>query len=369
MTSATQDSPLFYRLDTDQHVQPMPLEDLYGGPQASTCWLIGGGPSLCELPCEEIARSPIPKMTINLSGTGLLRPNFWTSYDPTARFHRSIYLDPGILKFVHRRRSMDLVPETTFKVCECPGVIFFDRHDGRDFSTFLSPNAPGIIDWADSMVQAIDLLYRLGFRKIYLAGCELRVRPPAELWQQALERKIPVEPWGLLGEFFKACETHGLWSEETAATKDLAIYHFDESKSLRAAVQTDQHYYRITQCLRLARRNLTQHGLQLISVTPESRLNDYFPYQPVAEVLDEMRLRVGDAGQEPTRGLYSQQASRAPALLGPMRDVKPPNWSAAPSPLKPGKPDDAPQLLVEAEGWIAAGHRFQDAYRTPQEVG
>jgi len=360
---------LFYRLDTDQHVIPVNLDDMYGGPQPSECWLIGGGPSLGELPCDEIARSPLPKMSMNLSGTGLLRPNFWTSYDPTARFHRSIYLDAGILKFVHRRRAMDLVPETTFKVCECPGVIFFDRHAGRDFSTFLSPQAPGIIDWADSMVQAIDLLYRLGFRTIYLAGCEMRVRPPAELWQQVSERDVSVDPLGLLSDFFKLCESHGLSWQHAIPSDELSIYHFEETKSLRAAMQTDQHYFRIAQSLRLARRNLTQHGLQLISVTPQSRLNDHFPYRDISDVLADVRRTVGDAGREATRGLYSQQASRSPKLTGPMRDVKPPNWSASSSSRRKELARKTPQLLIEQEGWLATGKSFQQAYCTPREMG
>lgn len=369
MASVDHASPLFYRLDTDQQVLPVALEDLFGGPQASACWLIGGGPSLAELPCEDIARSPLPRMAINLSGTGLLRPNFWTSYDPTARFHRSIYLDPGILKFVQRRRAMDLVPETTFKVCDCPGVVFFDRHAGREFSTFLQPQAPGIIDWADSMVQAIDILYRLGFRTIFLAGCEMRVRPPEAFWQQAIQQQLPVDPYGLLGDFMKVCEAQGLISSDSATAGELSIYHFDETKSLRAAVQADQHYFRIAQSLRLARRNLTQHGLQLISVTPESRLNDYFPYRHITDVLTDIRRAVGDAGGEATRGLYSQTPSRTPPLHGPMRDVKPPNWSASTPPVAPVDIPRAPEFLIEEEGWIATGKRFQDAYRTPQEVG
>ena len=127
---------LFARLETDGNETAMRLEDLYAGPQPSACWLIGGGPSLSMLPTRRIAASALPKMSINLAGIRLLRPNFWTSYDPTARFHRSIYLDPGITKFVHRRRAMEIVPNSTFKVCECPNVLVFDRQK-RGYSEFV----------------------------------------------------------------------------------------------------------------------------------------------------------------------------------------------------------------------------------------
>ena len=176
---------MFYRLQTDGVQVGAALEDVYSGPVDSACWLIGGGPSLAELPHGDIADSPIPKMVVNLAGSHLLRPTFWTSYDPSARFHRSVYLDPGIVKFVHRRRSMDLVPETTYKVCECPNTYFFERDGQRGVHDFLAATHTGIIDWADSMVQAIDILYRLGFRVIYLAGCEMRVRLSAEQLERA----------------------------------------------------------------------------------------------------------------------------------------------------------------------------------------
>ena len=57
---------------------------------------------------------------------------------------------------------MDLVPETTFKVCECPGVVFFDRDAQRGFADFLPPMPAGIVDWNDTFVQAIEIAYRLG---------------------------------------------------------------------------------------------------------------------------------------------------------------------------------------------------------------
>src|SRR5262245_6793510 len=145
---------MFYRLHTDHTQTPAGLEDAFGGPAPSACWLIGGGPSLAALPCDAIARSPVPKMCLNLAGPRLLRPTFWTSYDPSFRFHRSIYLDAGVIKFVHRRRAMDLVPETAFKVCECPATFFFDRQPERGFADFLAPHHSGIVDWNDTLVQA-----------------------------------------------------------------------------------------------------------------------------------------------------------------------------------------------------------------------
>lgn len=358
---------LFYRLETDQRVVPVRLEDFCAGPTASACWLIGGGPALDALPCDEIARAPIPKMCVNLAGTRKLRPNYWTSYDPTVRFHRSIYLDPGVIKFVHRRRAMDLVPETTFKVCECPATLFFDREPGRGFADLLAPASRGVVDWADSFVQALDILFRLGFRTLYLAGCDMRIRPSDAQRALAAARGVEDRPLETLADFVKRCQERGLSCAELEQAGLPQQYHFDEVKPLAAAVQTDAHYFRIAQSLRLSRRCLARAGLQLISVTPGSRLNDYFPYRPVETVLADIAAAVGDPAVEPTRGLYTQRAERWSHELGPMRDVRPPNWPAEPRPPVVAQPP--PDLLVEAEGWERAGRKFQDAYVAPPEEG
>ena len=357
-------SSCFYRLNTDQTREPSALENSFAGATSSACWLIGGGPSLSMLPCEAIRESPIPKMGINLAGTQILRPTFWTSYDPSARFHRSVYLDPGIMKFVHRRRASDLVPETTAKVCDCPNLYFFDRDGLRGFADFLRPDNGGIVDWADSMVQAIDILYRLGFRVIYLAGCELRVRPSAEQIERAARLGVRFDPHGRLTEFLRDCTAAGLSDDELDVLPSGPHYHFDEHKPIRAAANTDEHYFRISQYLRLSRRSMSLAGLQLISVTPHSRLNDYFRYRPARSVLREIERTVGNPRREPVRGLYSRTDPHSSRLRGPMKDLRPHNWTPEGRPTHPEKPrNDIPrpsppqqpdEFLVEAEGVVHA---------------
>uniref|UniRef100_A0A7C4LKH5 Uncharacterized protein n=1 Tax=Schlesneria paludicola TaxID=360056 RepID=A0A7C4LKH5_9PLAN len=375
---------VFFRLDTELRATPVPLEHLFAGPQRSACWMIGGGPSLNDLPTDEIARSPLPKMCLNLAGTHKLRPNFWTAYDPTARFLRSLYLDPGVLKFVHRRRALDLVPETRFKVCECPGLLCFDRDPRRGFADLLSPQAAGIVDWADTFVQALDILFRLGFRTIYLAGCELCVRPAEPHLARAAEVGCTYHPAELLGEFVARCVSRGLTVSELERLAPWPQYHFEEHKPLAAAIQTDRHYHRIVQCLRLSRACLVRHGLELVSVTPHSRLNDDFPYRPVQDVLRDIAATVGDPARESTRGCYTNAASRQSAAGTGMLDCLPPRRSAASAALRTASlsryrrrapcqagdpaasapadrlsfgenslPAAADDLVVQAEGWSA----------------
>lgn len=342
----------FYRLDTDQTRTPVSLENAFAGPTRSACWLIGGGPSLNQLPCEAITRSPVPKLGINLAGTRLLRPTFWTSYDPSARFHRSVYLDPGIMKFVHRRRAMDLVPESSFKVCECPNLYFFDRDGQRGFADLLAPENRGIVDWADSMVQAIDVLYRLGFRVIYLAGCELRVRPSEEQIQKAAAAGVEYDSRALLQDFVRQCNEAGVSTAELDELPAGPHYHFDEHKPLRAAVNTDFHYFRISQYLRLSRRSLSLAGVQLISVTPGSRLNDYFPCESADDVLKRMTCEIGNPQSEPVRGLYGRTGPRQRDNFGPMRDFRPHNWSTGPQPVAKAVGENGAAQAPRADGAI-----------------
>ncbi|WP_166830558.1 hypothetical protein [Thalassoroseus pseudoceratinae] len=331
---------VFSRLQTDGSEVAISINNLYAGPQPSACWLIGGGPSLSMLPIAEIAASPLPKMTINLAGTRLIRPTFWTSYDPTARFHRSVYLDPSITKFVHRRRAMEIVPDSTFKVCECPNVIAFDRQK-RGYREFVSPSATGILDWSDSFVQAIDLLYQLGFRIIYLAGCEMRVRLSTQQKKLATTKGVSYDARQSLRTFLRDCKRSGISAAEFDNLPNLQQYHFDDHKPFAAAVQTDWHYFRITQMLRLSRTAMATAGLQLVSVTPHSRLNDFFPYVPARKVARFVETFIGSPNHEPVRGLLSRQEPRLPNLRTSLQDI--------PSPTNHRDDSD---FVIESEGPI-----------------
>lgn len=357
---------LFYRLHTDRTRTPALLEDSFAGPVSSACWLVGGGPSLHQLPHDEIAAAPVPRLCVNLAGSRLFRPDLWTSYDPSTRFHRSVYLDPRILKFVHERRAMDVVPGTTFKVCDCPNLVFFSRDIHRGYADYLSPKHIAIADWSDSLIQAIDIAFRLGFRTLYLAGADMRIHPSPAQQQLARRHGVQYHPGGLLQDFLRDCEQAGLSLDELARLAPASHYHFGETRALRATASADQHYFRVVQALRLSRRNLALAGVRLISVTPGSRLNDHFPYQTVRQALRDIRREVGDPACEPVRGLYSRTSPRLPAGIGTMRDYRPHRWTAngppprATRPAAPqGKqalPANQPdgQYLVEAEGPVCA---------------
>ncbi len=343
---------MFFQISTDRRERELDLRNRFAGPFAARCWMIGGGPSLRDLPCAEINQSPTAKMAINLAGTQLIKPTFWTAYDPANRFHRSLFLDPSIMKFLPRRRAFDLVPESTEKVCECPNLYFFNGHDQRGFDDFVSSRHEGIVDWNDSLVQAIDLVYQLVFRRLYLTGMPMQVHPSEEMLRLAQERGVEYNASGTLAGFVEACQKKGIRREELEQAALPEQYHFDEQKPLASAIQTDLHYFRVVQFLRLARRALSVAGVEICSVTPHSRLNDHFEYRDAQEVCEEILQLHGDPRTEPTRGLYTQSHCRSLRRFGLMKDLLPPKWAKKGEAGKPAVP--CPQL---------------DAFDDAQEIG
>ncbi len=340
---------MFYRLQTDGTADPVEFQNFYSGPASMPCWIVGGGPSLQEEPITEIRNSPCSKFAVNLAGCHLLRPTFWTSYDPTVRFHRSVYLDSSIIKFVHRCRAMDLVPESTFKVCDCPATVFFDRDRDVGFRDFPITTGTKIVDWQDSFIQAIHIAYLLGFRTLLLVGCELHIRPSMALQRRANASGVVYKDRELLGDFVKRCIDARIEKKEVESLESGPQYHFDESKSLDAAIQTDLHYFRVSQYLRLSRRSLATAGLQLISATANSRLNDDFEYRPAETILTDLHSQVGNPKHEITKGLYAEDLQRKPAKLGPMRDFQPHFWNSKKKAVPPARTPQQNQGVVPPE--------------------
>ena len=325
---------MFFRLETDRTRTPLPLDGLYAAAPRSTCWIVGGGPSLTPAVVDAVAASPAPTFAVNLAGSRRLRPTFWTSYDATARFHRSTYQDAGTLKFLQSRRAMNVVPETTLKVCDMPGAVFFDTEPGRSYTDWLDPQRDRLVDWADSLVQAIAIAVRLGFRRLLLVGCDLFVTPSDEMLALARRRQVAYATGQRLVDFFAQCEAAGVDRAALERAARPKLYHFDEDKPLAATTRTDDHYDRVAQALRLCRKSLATAGVELVSATPVSRLNDAFPVRDVASLVAELKAELGDRAAETERGRYARDDARLPKLLCPMKDV-PPFVRAADAESKP----------------------------------
>lgn len=168
------------------------------------CFVVLSGPSLKTLDLRKLNRRGVFTIGVNNAPT-VFRTNAWVYVDRPNKFHESIWLDPAVLKFVHYRhlnadvmlRSKNVqtgefsvlkwwkngehVPVTTGSA---PGVIGIQRNAYFEPTRWLSEPE---INWGNSekssrrnrnprclnvMFAVTKLAYALGFRTVYLLGCD-----------------------------------------------------------------------------------------------------------------------------------------------------------------------------------------------------
>lgn len=158
------------------------LRNLYAetGGRVSTLFLVCNGPSLASLDLSLLETPGVVTMGVN-NGGHLIRPDLWTAVDVPARFMASIWQDPRIVKFISADRASlpvwdherdDYSPR---RAGDHPGLVTFPA--GNQFR-------PGV--WLDEprvtyghkgekfcvMLAAIKIAWVLGFRRIFLLGCD-----------------------------------------------------------------------------------------------------------------------------------------------------------------------------------------------------
>lgn len=188
MRQATPDGLRFYTADYDS----VSLANFYRGRSA---FLVLSGPSLNQVDLTQLTRRGIVTMGVNNSWS-VYRPTLWTGVDDPGRFIDVGWKDPGITKFVplgHWSRRLrvqasdGVMGNSVFRVAQMPSVYFYPRANDFDHNRFLNGDA---VQWgcdpdqADSlgirgkrsvMLVALRLLHHLGFRTVYLLGCDFRM--------------------------------------------------------------------------------------------------------------------------------------------------------------------------------------------------
>lgn len=160
------------------------LMDSYKG---CSVFLLCGGPSLAQMPLEQLNQTGIMVAAVN-SAANLYRPHLWFMVDePKKEFPESLWRDPAVMKFTradHKRKRLK-TPEGdpgSLMVHQCPGTYFFSVTSGFTPESFLDkPNPAWEIRAGKTkrsvMLVAVRLLYWLGFRTVYLLGADFHYRP------------------------------------------------------------------------------------------------------------------------------------------------------------------------------------------------
>lgn len=180
----------------------LPIDGMFAG---SPLFLVLGGPSIRQLDLSLLNRRGVITMGVNNS-PALFRTHLWTFVDPPHKFHDAIWRDPAIVKLVPVRLwrrpirtksangEFSFIHRTTpdghrelFQCGDMPGVVGYERN------AFFAPArwlVEPSINWGNSMrshrankhhrclntmFAALKLAYTLGFRIVYLLGCDFKM--------------------------------------------------------------------------------------------------------------------------------------------------------------------------------------------------
>jgi len=185
-----------------EYYQPMPMffsaegnsfPGLMGNYRGASAFLVCSGPSFAALDHEPLKKC----FTFGVNNSvKTFRPNAWGCVDDPARFLKSIWLDPTIMKFVpfdHAEKPFwdntkenwgPMINKATgqnYKVRECPNMVYFRRNEKFEASRWLWEYT---INWGNHsrygggrsiMLASLRILFILGFRNVYLLGCDLNM--------------------------------------------------------------------------------------------------------------------------------------------------------------------------------------------------
>lgn len=247
--------------------------NLSGQFKGSSAFLICNGPSFVKLNRDLLNLPGIMTLGVN-NGAKTFRPNFWICVDDPSRFLKSIWLDPKIIKFIPQAHFEKTIFDnekwepTNIKTGECPNVIGYRRNEKFVASRFLEETH---LNWGNSkengggrsvMLPALRILFILGFRKVYLLGCD-----------------------------FKMSDTYA--------------YHFDETRGSGAVNCNNSTYDRLKEeYLPQLKPYFDQEGFQIFNCNPDSNLK-VFPFISFDDAIKEATSKLGDIPNERVWGLYS----------------------------------------------------------------
>jgi len=180
---AMRGTPMFFRHDG----APIDLLGLYRG---QTCFLALNGPSLNKIDKLKLKQTGVVLFGVNNGGHSLT-PNMWTCVDDPTRFMPEIWRNPNIMKFIPYSHFSKPTwnPQTNQEgpqVWQHPNVIGFRRNERFLAAQYLSEQT---INWGNHsdlgggrscMLSAVRIIHLLGFKKLYLLGCDFNMSETAK---------------------------------------------------------------------------------------------------------------------------------------------------------------------------------------------
>lgn len=160
--------------------------DLEGFYQGQTLFLLGGNPKLLNA-LHLLTLPGVITLAMNNVPAIFHRPTLWIGADKPACFSSRFLARPETLKFTMLSRRDEVIDDGR-RVRELPSLLFFGASEGATYETFLASRRD-LTWWKSTFMLALQLAYRLGFRRVYLVGCafDMDHKPGKQYaWQTAL---------------------------------------------------------------------------------------------------------------------------------------------------------------------------------------
>ncbi len=236
---------MFYRFTQSGARIAIDLDGLYVG---ETLFLLGGSPILKEMPLDLLRQEGIVTMAVNNVPCVFPSPNIWVCADKPPCFSQHIFASPEIMKFTSISRRELVVGDTGKRVRQFPSMFFFGLDDKYTERTLLNPGRD-IVWWRSVFPIAIQLAWRLGFKRVFLVGCGFKMKNDSQY----------------------------AWSTN--------LNDYQQNYSQRT-------YDKDLQRLIALRPTFKEKGFEVISSTPGSRANDVIEYMDMEEAIRLTRARL-----------------------------------------------------------------------------
>ena len=201
------------------------------------------GPSLRYLNPEVLNKPNVLKVALN-NAYPYVRPDIWFGMDDPCCYDRAIFWEPFV-KIMRGSYENKLCEGRS--LADCFNLYFADLEENPDRRSVFDIKEDMIFLWQGNvMVTALQIMLWMGAKRIHLLGCDFS-----------------------LGK--------GEYHDENI--------RLSEANKISNALL----YKQLNEFWRFFSESCSDHGIEVISCTPDSKINDYIPYLSVDEALERTR--------------------------------------------------------------------------------